>query len=145
MGLSRADCAVPKEGGQRRDKALEQLGIRVLAYPQLPSFSFRMDEMEKEDCLSAHMENLRRAKEFCDQRPQGVLVLDEAVGACRKGLLDEQELLAFLYNRPSGWEIVLTGRGPSAALLEAADYVTEMKKEKHPFDRGIAARDGIER
>lgn len=35
--------------------------------------------------------------------------------------------------------------GPSAALLEAADYVTEMKKEKHPFDRGIAARDGIER
>ena len=91
------------------------------------------------------MENLRRAKEFCDQRPQGVLVLDEAVGACRKGLLDEQELLAFLHNRPSGWEIVLTGRGPSAALLEAADYVTEMKKEKHPFDRGIAARDGIER
>lgn len=67
--------------------------------------------MEKEDCLSAHMENLRRAKEFCDQRPQGVLVLDEAVGACRKGLLDEQELLAFLYNRPSGWRLCLPDGG----------------------------------
>ena len=70
-----------KRGDSGEIKALEQLGIQVLAYPQLPSFSFRMDEMEKEACLSAHMENLRRAKEFCDQRPQGVLVLDEAVGA----------------------------------------------------------------
>ena len=40
--------------------------------------------------------------------------------------------------------MVLTGREPSAALVEAADYVTEMKKVKHPFDAGIVARRGIE-
>ena len=41
-------------------------------------------------------------------------------------------------------EIVLTGRDPSAALLACADYITEMKKQRHPFDRGIAARFGVE-
>ncbi|MBQ7930308.1 MAG: cob(I)yrinic acid a,c-diamide adenosyltransferase, partial [Clostridia bacterium] len=41
-------------------------------------------------------------------------------------------------------EIVLTGRDPLLELTDAADYVTEMKKVKHPFDGGIAARQGIE-
>ena len=40
--------------------------------------------------------------------------------------------------------MVLTGRNPSQALLDAADYVTEMKKIKHPYERGVAARKGIE-
>ena len=41
-------------------------------------------------------------------------------------------------------EVVVTGRGPAPWLLEAADYVTHMVKEKHPYDRGIAARRGVE-
>ena len=43
-----------------------------------------------------------------------------------------------------GLEVVLTGRDPSPAMQEAADYITEMKKVKHPFDRGIGAREGVE-
>ena len=134
-----------KRGDSGEIKALERLGIRTLAYPKLSGFSFQMDERQKKDFLCAHEEKLKKAKEYCTQKPNGVLVLDEAIGACRKGLLKEEELLAFLQDRPSGWEIVLTGRQPSAAMLETADYVTEMKKEKHPFDRGIPARDGIEK
>ena len=38
----------------------------------------------------------------------------------------------------------MTGRGPAPWLLEAADYVTHMVKEKHPYDRGISARRGVE-
>ena len=41
-------------------------------------------------------------------------------------------------------EVVVTGRGPAPWLLEAADYVTHMVKEKHPYDRGISARRGVE-
>lgn len=41
-------------------------------------------------------------------------------------------------------EIVLTGRNPDERLIELADYVSEIKKRKHPFDRGIYARKGIE-
>ena len=45
----------------------------------------------------------------------------------------------------SAMEVILTGQGPSEALIERADYVSELKKIKHPFDKGLAARDGIER
>ena len=41
-------------------------------------------------------------------------------------------------------EIVLTGRNPAQTLVDLADYVTEMRKEKHPFDQGVRARKGIE-
>ena len=73
-----------------------------------------------------------------------VLVLDEAVAACNHGLIEETALLDFLRRRPEALEVVLTGRDPSQHLLDAADYVTEMRKRKHPFDRGIAARRGVE-
>ena len=46
--------------------------------------------------------------------------------------------------KPAKLEVVLTGRNPSQALLDAADYVTEMKKIKHPYECGVAARKGIE-
>ena len=41
-------------------------------------------------------------------------------------------------------EIVMTGRGATKELIELADLVTEMKNIKHPFDKGIKARRGIE-
>ena len=43
-----------------------------------------------------------------------------------------------------GLEVVLTGRDPSPALCAMADYITEMKKQKHPYDTGVLARRGIE-
>ena len=51
---------------------------------------------------------------------------------------------AYVSKLPENIEAVLTGRDPSAALVTMSDYVTEMKKIKHPFDRGVPARDGIE-
>lgn len=73
-----------------------------------------------------------------------LLVLDEVVSACNHQMVPEERLAAFLKQKPEELEVVLTGRGPSGALLELADYVTEMRKEKHPYDRGIQARRGIE-
>lgn len=47
-------------------------------------------------------------------------------------------------NRPEGLEVALTGRDPAAELVELADYVSEVRKVKHPFELGIHARKGIE-
>ena len=44
----------------------------------------------------------------------------------------------------SVWKSSFTGRDPDEALVELADYVSEIRKVKHPFDRGIRARRGIE-
>ena len=71
-------------------------------------------------------------------------MLDEAVAACNHGFIEEARLLDFLHPKPEDLEVVLTGREPSQRLLDAADYVTEMKKRAHPFDKGVSARLGIE-
>lgn len=73
-----------------------------------------------------------------------MLILDEAVSACNHGVILEERLRDFLQHKPQKLEVVLTGRCPSPMLLDLADYVTEMKKVKHPFDRNIPARKGIE-
>ena len=73
-----------------------------------------------------------------------LLILDEIVSACNRGVVPEKLVTDFLREKPARLEVVLTGRNPSAALLELADYITEMRKLRHPFDRGIGARKGIE-
>ena len=73
-----------------------------------------------------------------------LLVLDEAMSACTTGMIEEGRLLELLEGRPEGLEVVMTGRNPSAALAERADYLTEMKLVKHPFQQGVSAREGIE-
>ncbi len=73
-----------------------------------------------------------------------LLVLDEIVSACNTGMVSETRLIRFLKTRPAALEVVLTGRDPSAALIEQADYVTEMRKLAHPYDEGLYGRRGIE-
>ena len=60
-------------------------------------------------------------------------------------MVDEAHLIELLRRRPAGLEVVMTGRGPSEQLLALADYVTEMRKIRHPYEQGVAARRGIER
>jgi cob(I)alamin adenosyltransferase len=73
-----------------------------------------------------------------------VVVLDEVNNALRDKLLLLEEFEALLEVRPPHVELVCTGRGAPAELIEIADYVTEMKAAKHPGTRNIAARKGIE-
>lgn len=73
-----------------------------------------------------------------------LLVLDEIMSAVSNGFVAEEQLLEALDHRPDGLEVVLTGRNPSGELMSRADYVTEMKAIKHPYEKGVAARKGIE-
>lgn len=73
-----------------------------------------------------------------------VVVMDEAINAVRMKLIPDTDLIDALRTRPANIEVVMTGRGITPALEEFADYVTEMKLVKHPYDRGIQARAGIE-
>jgi cob(I)alamin adenosyltransferase len=74
-----------------------------------------------------------------------IIVLDEVNTAVHFKILTEQEVLDFLTKKPGDVEVVLTGRFASAAILDKADLVTEMKSLKHYFDRGVKAREGIEK
>ena len=73
-----------------------------------------------------------------------LLILDEIMAAMTYGMVPEERVLEFLEARPGGLEVVLTGRSPSERILGAADYVSEIRKVRHPYDQGILARKGIE-
>ena len=80
----------------------------------------------------------RKAAPSCD-----LLVLDEVCAAVNTGLLPLEDVLDCLDSLSC--EVVLTGRDPAPELRDRADYLTEMRKVRHPFDRGVCARTGIER
>lgn len=107
-------------------------------------FSYLMTEEETKETTEYYSKKLREISEKISEGDYQLLILDEVLHAVNKGYIELQAMLEFIKNKPEKLEVVLTGRDPKEELLEVADYVTEMKKIKHPFDRGIASRHLIE-
>ena len=119
---------------------LHQLGATVYRAENITKFVFQMTEQEKIEAKAAYTQLLQQAA--C--QPTDLLVLDEACAACALEMVDVQMLKDVVQKRPEGLELVLTGRDPARWMIEAADYYTEMCCRKHPYEKGIAARKGIE-
>ena len=123
---------------------LKRLGVRVLRAKSGGKFVSKMTEQEKRELARQHSECLREARELLKDGGFGLAVLDEAVDAVNCGALELEELLAFIRGRPPGTELVLTGRSPDPEIIALAGYYTVFQCRKHPFQRGVAARRGIE-
>lgn len=119
--------------------------VTVLRSKEKIGFSFTMTDEQKKRCKQIHDDVWQRGLEICETEQIDLLVLDEIISAYNTGLVDQAGILSFLRAKPDHLEIVLTGRDPADELLEIADYVSEIKKIKHPFDKGIQARIGIEK
>lgn len=117
-------------------------GIEVVPQTRTFGFSWTLTPEEKAEAGVYYTGLLEEA--FRRGADADLLVLDEVLGACATGMVEEERLLELLDGKRSGLEVVLTGRGPSQALQDRADYVTEMRMVRHPFERGISAREGIE-
>jgi cob(I)alamin adenosyltransferase len=89
-------------------------------------------------------EAIERIAETGEKKFYDVLILDEIVFCLSKGLAELEDIKNLIERRDPTVEIVLTGRGASSELMKLADLVTEMKNVKHPFDKGVEARRGIE-
>lgn len=74
-----------------------------------------------------------------------VIILEEANVAASLGLISVADLLGLIAAKPRDTEMVLTGRGAAAQVIEKADLVTEMKMVKHYYAQGVQARVGIEK
>ena len=74
-----------------------------------------------------------------------IVILDEANVAVSLNLFSEETLLEIITTKPDDVEIIITGRGATQRMIEAADLVTEMKEIKHYFKNGVEARIGIEK
>jgi len=131
--------------GERFALELGAVRIRVEAldieWDMAKSFE---DEKLVAQTKAAIKEALERIAETGEKRFYDVLILDEIVFCLSKGLAELEDIRNLIERRDPAVEIVLTGRGASSELMKLADLVTEMKNIKHPFDKGIKARRGIE-
>ncbi len=73
-----------------------------------------------------------------------VVVADEIVGAVSSGVLGLNQVVKLIKDKPKNLDLVLTGHYASKKLIQMADLVTEMQEVKHPFQKGILAKRGID-
>ena len=105
-------------------------------------FIFR--EPEKED-IQAAQEGLKEVREIMCSGKYQMIILDEANIATYYNLFSVEELLDFIRAKPEEVELIITGRKADPRIIEEADLVTEMKEIKHYYQKGVQARDGIEK
>ncbi len=98
-----------------------------------------------EEDIRAAQEGLADVKEIMGSGKYQVIILDEANIATHYNLFSVDELLDFIRGKREDVELVITGRMADPRVLEEADLVTEMREIKHYYQKGIEARDGIEK
>jgi len=105
--------------------------------------------IHRDDVTQKHMDmakaGLEKAGKALTSGDYDIVILDEINTAVWFGLVTEDAVLEFLRNRPHNVEIILTGRYAPKVFIDYADLVSEMKEIKHYYQKGVLARDGIER
>ncbi len=119
--------------------------IEIMRGKESKKFTFQMNEEEKHALLIEHNKMFEQVLEKIKNGGYSLLILDEVIGALNAKVFEMPKLIEFLRHKPENLEVVLTGRNPAPELVEIADYVSEMRKVKHPMDKGIMAREGIEK
>lgn len=119
--------------------------IEVMRGKESKKFTFQMNEEEKHALLIEHNKMFEQVLVKIKNGGYSLLILDEVIGALNAKVFEMPKLIEFLRHKPENLEVVLTGRNPAPELVEIADYVSEMRKVKHPMDKGIMAREGIEK
>ncbi|MEW6738451.1 MAG: cob(I)yrinic acid a,c-diamide adenosyltransferase [Nitrospirota bacterium] len=94
--------------------------------------------------IEAAQKGFEEVKNIISSKTYDLVVLDEINVAVHYKLLNVEDIVDLLNSRPSGMEVVLTGRYADEKIIEMADLVTEMKEIKHYYKKGVKARRGIE-
>ncbi len=106
------------------------------------------DCIRKEDITQKHIraadKGLRLTHDVMKSDKYDVLILDEINVAIWFGIVDEKKVLDIIAHKPDALELVLTGRYAPEKITQKADLVSEMKMIKHPYEKGMKARRGIE-
>lgn len=127
--------------------SIEKLGENFEVFKGAPVkkfFKFMTPE-EQIATKKEHEERFRDVTKKAIDENFDLLIMDEIIASINLDLIPLQEVVEFLKNKPKGLEVVLTGRNPNEQLVEIADYVSEIKAVKHPYERGINSRIGIEK
>lgn len=139
-------CQFMKSGTSSELNALSEIpSVTLFPCYKLKKFSFDMSETEKEQARREYTKDFIRIGEtLADNIECELVVFDELLSCIETGFLDIEAVIDFLKYRRENLEVVMTGRNPDKRLCEIADYISEIKCVKHPFEQNVSARIGIE-
>ena len=102
------------------------------------------DDHPIEDHQKAAKDAIEVAKQKIASGNYDIMILDEINYAAKLNLISQQDILDIIDAKPEKTSLVLTGNYVPEAIMAAADLVTEMREIKHPYQRGIKAKKGID-
>lgn len=120
--------------------------VQIMRSPRDFGFFHQMSDDDKRELAGIHDDILRQLLRAVETQDVGMIILDEITYPVNRNLLDRElllELLRLAADRETP-ELVLTGRDAADFLRDAADYITEMRCVRHPFEKGVGARQGVE-
>ncbi len=130
------------KGGKTSElESLKHLpNIKVIRCDRHYPFFKKMTEADKTDITACHNELLEEA--FSGD--SDMVIVDEFNSAYRYELMDRELAQKLIFDGLKSAEVILTGREPNKIFTDAADYISEIQCIKHPYEKGITARKGIE-
>jgi len=102
------------------------------------------DKSPKEDHQKIAKEAIKISNKKIQSGKYDIVILDEVNYAVNLNLISLVDVLDLIKSKPQNVDLVLTGNYAKEEVIEAADLVTEMKEIKHPFQKGIKAKEGID-
>ncbi len=105
-------------------------------------FTWDSSDLEHDKALAR--DGWAKAKALIGGGEHHLVILDELTYLMNWAWIDADEVVSTLVDRPRTVSVIVTGRDASEALIAAADTVTEMRKVKHAYDEGVAAKRGID-
>lgn len=102
------------------------------------------DKLPLEEHKKAAQDSFEKLLQEVASGKWDLVIADELIGAVAGGLLDVSQVLDLIEEKPEGLDLVLTGHHAHHKIVEKADLVTEMVSIKHPFEKGILAKKGID-
>lgn len=124
-------------------KILKKLGIETIL-SGIGFFKILGNKNPPQKHKKVFQKAFKIAKEKISSGKYDLIILDELCLALSYKLIGKKEVISLLGEKPKKLDLILTGRGAPLWLTKLADLVTQMKKIKHPFDKGVGARKGIE-
>ena len=142
-------CQMCKAEGSLETAFLAGQGAEVIYGFERPILPKNMTPEQKADAYTKQTDILKSVvmdlKSSEGNGRKKLLILDEACAASEHGIIDEDLLWDAVLRKPYDVEIIMTGRRPVQWMKDAADYSTELVCDRHPFEKGICARTGIDK
>ena len=118
--------------------------FKIFHFEKKRGFTWQLNEEEKQELRSETSNALKFATKVMDTGQCDILILDEILNSLELGFVSEEEVNALIDSKSDDVELVLTGRTLPESVAKRADYISCIESIKHPLDKGIDARRGIE-